>query len=122
MIKVLIVDDSLTSRLINRTMIAKHPGYEVVSAQNGLEGLHMVVSEKPDLILLDVMMPGIDGFEVCRRLRKDGCPAAIPIVLLTFRISDDAVRTGFESGCTAYLKKPVQELELMTTLQHCLQL
>ena len=118
--KILIVDDSLTSRTINRILITKRAGYEVVSAQNGKEALKLVGSENPDLILMDVMMPGMDGLEVCRHLRKQEKTAAIPIVLLTFQIGDESVRDGFESGCTAYLKKPVQEAELLNTLHRYL--
>jgi CheY-like chemotaxis protein len=119
--KILVVDDSLTSRLIHRMLITKRTGYEVVSAQNGKEALYMAVAERPDLILMDVMMPGVDGLEVCRRLRKGDQTAEIPIVLLTFRVGDESVQTGFESGCTAYLKKPVQEAELLKTLHQCLE-
>jgi CheY-like chemotaxis protein len=118
--KILIVDDSLTSRTINRILITKRAGYEVVSAQNGKEALKLVGSENPDLILMDVMMPGMDGLEVCRHLRKQEKTAAIPIVLLTFQIGDESIRDGFESGCTAYLKKPVQETELLNTLHRYL--
>ena len=119
--KILIVDDSLTSRTINRILITKRAGYEVVSAQNGKEALKLVGSENPDLILMDVMMPGMDGLEVCRHLRKQEKTAAIPIVLLTFQIGDESIRDGFESGCTAYLKKPVQESELLSTLHRYLE-
>jgi CheY-like chemotaxis protein len=118
--KILIVDDSLTSRTINRILITKRAGYEVVSAQNGKEALKLVGLENPDLILMDVMMPGMDGLEVCRHLRKQEKTAAIPIVLLTFQIGDESVRDGFESGCTAYLKKPVEEAELLSTLHRYL--
>ena len=117
--KILIVDDSLTSRTLNR-ILTKRAGYEVVSAQNGKEALKLVGSETPDLILMDVMMPGMDGLEVCRLLRKQEKTAAIPIVLLTFQVGDESVRDGYESGCTAYLKKPVEEAELLGTLQRYL--
>lgn len=118
--KILVVDDSLTSRTINRILITRRAGYEVVSAQNGKEALKMAVSENPDLILMDVKMPGMDGLEVCRHLRKQKETSNIPIVLLTFQIGEDSVRVGFESGCTAYLKKPVQEFELLETIYRCL--
>jgi CheY-like chemotaxis protein len=118
--KVLIVDDSLTTRILNRVLVTNQ-GYQVVSAQNGREALNLAASENPDLILMDVMMPDIDGVEVCRRLRKEVKTASIPIVLLTFRTGEDSIRVGFDSGCTAYLKKPVQETELLDTLKSYLE-
>jgi CheY-like chemotaxis protein len=71
---------------------------------------------KPDLILLDVMMPGMDGLEVCRNLRTKSETAKVPIVLLTYRSGDDIVKRGFESGCTAYLNKPIEDAKLLQTV------
>jgi CheY-like chemotaxis protein len=66
---------------------------------------------------MDVMMPGMDGLEVCRRMRKQEATARIPIVLLTFRVGEGSVSEGFASGCTAYLKKPIEVDELVDTLR-----
>jgi CheY-like chemotaxis protein len=118
--KILLVDDSITTRLTNRTIISKRTGHDVVCAANGPEALKMIGSERPDLILMDVMMPGMDGLEVCRRLRKEQSTANLPIVLLTFRVDDQSVVAGFDSGCTAYLKKPVIETELLEALKQYL--
>jgi CheY-like chemotaxis protein len=115
--KILLVEDSHTTRLAHRVMIAKRTGYEVISVANGTEALKLAASEKPDLVLMDIMMPGIDGLEVCRRLRKQPATSGIPIVLLTFRVSEESVSEGFASGCTAYLKKPVEVDELVATLR-----
>jgi CheY-like chemotaxis protein len=115
--KILLVEDSDTTRLTNRIMIAKRTGYTVVPVANGMEALKLAITEKPDLVLMDVMMPGIDGFEVCRRMRKQEATAKIPIVLLTFRVGEESVSDGFASGCTAYLKKPVAMDELVDTLR-----
>jgi CheY-like chemotaxis protein len=65
---------------------------------------------------MDVMMPGMTGLEVCERLRNEKATATVPIVMLTFRTSEDSVKGGFANGCTAYLKKPVQESELLEAL------
>jgi len=119
--KILVVDDSVTSRMINQILITKRVGYEVISASSGKEALQLALTARPDLILMDVMMPGIDGVEVCRRLRRQPQTATIPIVLLTFRIGEESIRDGYESGCNAYLKKPVQEVELLNTLRECLE-
>src|SRR4030095_5680903 len=118
--KILLVDDSLTTRMTNRTIISKRTGHDVVCAANGPEAIKLVGSERPDLILMDVMMPGMDGLEVCRRLRKELSTADLPIVLLTFRVDDGSVVAGFDSGCTAYLKKPVVEAELLQALKQYL--
>jgi CheY-like chemotaxis protein len=118
--KILLVDDSITTRMTNRSIISKRTGHDVVCAANGSEALKLVGSERPDLILMDVMMPGMDGLEVCRRLRQDRSTANLPIVLLTFRVDDGSIVAGFDSGCTAYLKKPMAETELLETLKQYL--
>lgn len=115
--KILLVEDSDTTRLTNRIMIAKRTGYAVVPVANGMEALKLATTEKPDLVLMDVMMPGMDGLEVCRRMRKQEATAKIPIVLLTFRVDEVSVSDGFASGCTAYLKKPITMDELVDTLR-----
>jgi CheY-like chemotaxis protein len=115
--KILLVDDSLTTRMTNRTIISRRTGHDVVCAANGPEALKMVGAERPDLVLMDVMMPGMDGLEVCRRLRQEGSTANLPIVLLTFRVDDQSIVDGFDSGCTVYLKKPLVETELLQALK-----
>jgi len=114
--KVLLVDDSATSLVMNRIVITKKTPHEVLTAENGPEGLRLAALNKPDLILLDVMMPGMDGLEVCRNLRSKTETAKIPIILLTYRSGDDIVKRGFESGCTAYLNKPVEDAKLLQTV------
>ena len=118
--KILLVDDSITTRMTNRTIISRRTGHDVVCAANGPEALKMIGAERPDLVVMDVMMPGMDGLEVCRRLRKEQTTAALPIVLLTFRVDDSSVEAGFDSGCTAYLKKPLVETDLLDVLQRYL--
>jgi CheY-like chemotaxis protein len=114
--KILLVDDSATTRLLCRSIVARNTAYAIVCAQDGEQALMMAGSEKPDLILMDVIMPGMTGLEVCERLRRERATSAVPIVLLTFRTADESVQEGFASGCTAYLKKPVQETELLNLL------
>jgi CheY-like chemotaxis protein len=115
--KILLVEDSDTTRLSHRVMIARRTGYEVIAVANGAEALKLAATHKPDLVLLDVMMPGMDGLEVCRRMRKESATARVPIVLLTFRVGEESVSEGFASGCTAYLKKPVEADQLVDTLR-----
>jgi CheY-like chemotaxis protein len=119
--KILVIDDSATSLMVNRIVITRRTPHEVLAADNGLEGLRLAISMKPDLILLDVMMPGMDGLEVCRRLRSQAETAQIPIVLLTYSSEEDVVRQGFESGCNAYLNKPLEDMKLTETINKYLE-
>lgn len=115
--KILLVEDSDTTRLTHRIMITKRTSHVVVSVANGNEALKMAALEKPDLILMDVVMPGMDGLEVCRRLRKEAATADVPIVLLSFRAGEDARAEGFASGCTDLLKKPLGADDIENTLR-----
>jgi CheY-like chemotaxis protein len=118
--RILLVEDSDTTRLSHRIMIMRRTGYEVITVANGIEALKLAAAQKPDLVLMDVMMPGMDGLEVCRRLRKQEATADVPIVLLTFRVGEESVSEGYASGCTAYLKKPVEVTQLVDTLRQYL--
>jgi len=118
--KILIVDDSPTSRVMHRHLIASKTNYEVVCATDGRQALDLVEKEGPDLVLMDVMMPGVDGLEVCRRLRKNARTQALPVVLLTFKTGDDCAANGRESGANEYLTKPVDEDVLLRTLKRYL--
>ena len=115
--KILLVEDSDTTRLSHRIMITRRTNYDVITVANGAEALKLAATQKLDLVLMDIMMPGMDGLEVCRRLRKQAATAKVPIVLLTFRVGEESVSEGFASGCTAYLKKPVEMDELVDTLR-----
>jgi len=115
--KILLVEDSDTTRLTHRVMITRRTDYEIIAVANGADALKLAVTHKPDLVLMDVMMPGMDGLEVCRRMRKEPATSRIPIVLLTFRVGEESVSEGFASGCTAYLKKPVEVDQLVNTLR-----
>ncbi|MEZ4638474.1 MAG: response regulator [Caldilineaceae bacterium] len=81
-------------------------GYTTVQAMNGLEAVEMALQHTPDLVLLDVMMPGIDGFEVCRRLRAEPTTSGIPIIMLTALDDRSARLNGIESGADEFLTKP----------------
>jgi CheY-like chemotaxis protein len=118
--KILLVDDSATSRLMHRMLITQRTSYQVVCAVDGAEALRLVNSEAPDLILLDVMMPTIDGLEVCRRIRSQARTREVPVVLLTFRTDAESVKLGFDSGCNEYLKKPVEECQLLQVINRYL--
>jgi DNA-binding response OmpR family regulator len=92
-------------------------GYTVLRARDGEEALRVAQEAKPDLAVLDVMMPKLDGFEVTRRLRADGATRAMPIILLTARAQDADVQAGFDAGADDYLRKPFSPQELRARVQ-----
>ncbi|MGD0174353.1 MAG: response regulator [Anaerolineales bacterium] len=110
--KILVVDDDLdTLKLVG--MMLQRQGYTIVAAINGTQALSKVPAEKPDLILLDVMMPDIDGFEVCRRIRSDPAFKTTPILMFTAKTQVDDKVQGFEAGADDYLPKPTHPAELL---------
>lgn len=117
--KILVVEDDLESLKLIGLMLQSR-GYQIVAAQNGPQALNKAVSESPDLVLLDVMMPGMDGFEVARRLRANPQTAALPIIMLTARGQVTDKVAGFEAGADEYLVKPVHPAELVTRIESLL--
>ena len=114
--KILLVDDDMdTLRLVG--LMLQRQGYEVRVASNGQQALGMVQSEMPDLILLDIMMPEMDGYEVARRLRSDLATAEIPIIMFTAKTQVDDKVMGFEAGADDYLTKPTQPRELFAHMK-----
>jgi CheY-like chemotaxis protein len=110
--KILIIDDDVdTLRLVG--MMLQRQGYRIVVANNGSQGLIQAENENPDLILLDVMMPEMDGYEVARRLRANPDTASIPILMFTAKSQLDDKVTGFEAGADDYLTKPTHPSELL---------
>ena len=95
-------------------------GYEVVTARDGKEAIRLAFERLPDLILLDVAMPGLDGYEVTRRLRADESTRGTPVVLLTARAQVKDVILGFEAGANDYVTKPFRPDELRTRLHAAL--
>jgi CheY-like chemotaxis protein len=109
--KILIIDDDVdTLRLVG--LMLQRQGYLISAASNGEQGLGKALEEKPDLILLDVMMPDMDGYEVTRRLRKNPATATTPILMFTAKTQLDDKVTGFEVGADDYLTKPTHPSEL----------
>ena len=114
---ILLVDDSATSRMKSRMILGKQSGYEFISACDGKEGVEMALSRNPDLILMDVEMPRMGGLEACRALRQYTATKHTPIILLTMRGEDAAVKAGLDSGCNEYMLKPVNEEKLIAVLK-----
>lgn len=118
--KILVIDDTeLTTNLIREILI--EAGYDVIVAENGPEGLQLVKSEKPDLVILDVVMPGMDGFEVCKLLREDESNNLMPILMLTAQDNEDAKLSGFELGADDYIIKPFNHRELTGRVRNTLR-
>ena len=114
--RVLVVDDEQTIRLLCRVNLTAS-GIEVLEAPDGETGLELARSERPDLILLDVMMPGIDGWEVARRLAADDKTSEIPVVFLTARAGDEDRQLGEEAGAVGYVVKPFDPVSIATVVE-----
>jgi DNA-binding response OmpR family regulator len=110
--KILLVDDSPTAILWQR-MILEEDRYEIVVASDGEEGLRLARAERPDLVLLDVTMPRMSGFEALRALRADDDLRDTPIIMVTTRGGTPDVMEGYESGCSEYVTKPLDGAELL---------
>jgi len=117
--KILVVDDSRTSLFLEQTIL-RQGSYQVVTALNGEEGVRKAHSENPDLVLMDVVMPKMDGFEALRTLRQDPATQNIPVIMVTTRGEGPNVEAGFADGCNDYVTKPVDALELLTKIKSCL--
>jgi class 3 adenylate cyclase len=119
--RILVVDDNAANVDILRTRLLAH-GYEVVTATDGEEAIEATREQLPDLILLDVMMPKLDGIEVCRRLRADTSLPFIPIVLVTAKSDPKDVVTALEAGGDEYLTKPVDHASLVARVKSMLRI
>lgn len=108
---VLVVDDEPMARTLLRLMLVR-AGFEVSEAENGFDALEKVEGNLPDLILLDVMMPGMDGFTVCQKVRAREETAELPIIMLSAKTDSDSINRGLLVGATKYLTKPISPEEL----------
>jgi len=118
--KVLVVDDTPHNVKLLADLLAVK-GYAVATAVNGEEALVKVVSEKPDLVLLDVMMPGLSGYDVCRRIRADAETALLPVVLVTSLDPQQERVKGIEAGADDFLPKPINQAELFARVRSLLR-
>jgi two-component system, OmpR family, alkaline phosphatase synthesis response regulator PhoP len=118
--KILIVEDEEEIRELVAYNLVKQ-GYRVISADTGEEGLRMIRSDNPDLIVLDLMLPGVDGLEVCRALKRDSETEGIPLVMLTAKGEEADIVTGLELGADDYLTKPFSPRVLVARIRAVLR-
>ncbi len=111
--KVLIVDDSKVATMAQQIILGALSECEVIIADDGITGVEMAVAEQPDLILMDVVMPRMNGFEACRQIRGHEATESIPIIIVTTRSEPANVDAGFESGCDDYIYKPIDAAQLL---------
>jgi CheY-like chemotaxis protein len=114
--KILVVDDSATIHMIVRMVLGKDR-YALVTAHDGAEAVEKARQEHPDLVVMDVVMPRMTGFEACRELRRDDSTKDIPVILVTTRGEPESVEKGYASGCSDYVTKPINSLELLSKVQ-----
>jgi DNA-binding response OmpR family regulator len=121
MTRILIVEDDRDIALSLRLKLERDGGYRVDTVVDGAEGLRAAVDSPPNLVLLDINLPGMDGFEICRRLRKDPATAAIPIIMLTARIDETDRVAGLEFGADDYITKPFSPKEALARVRALLR-
>lgn len=114
--KVLLVDDMMTVIMTEKMMLASE-GYELETASDGLQALDRVKAEPPDLVLLDMMMPNLDGIETCKRIKGNPDTRHIPVIIITTRGEDDRKKRGYEAGCDDYITKPFGKTELVSKVR-----
>ena len=117
--KILLVDDSHTVLLMERMILSKFP-FDLITASSGEEAVAKAVAEVPDLILMDVVMPKMNGFEAVHEIRQREATRSTPIIMVTTRGEAENVEKGFEVGCSEYVTKPINSLELLTKVRSCL--
>ncbi|HXK19891.1 MAG TPA: response regulator [Polyangiaceae bacterium] len=117
--KILLVDDSATVLMMERMILATER-FEIVTANNGEEAQVRARAEQPDLILMDVVMPKMNGLQACKALREDPTTKHIPIIMVTTRGEAETMEQGYENGCNDYVTKPVNSAELLSKIRSIL--
>ncbi|KUG26515.1 two-component response regulator [hydrocarbon metagenome] len=120
MSKICVIDDHPENVFILQDRLEK-AGFEIITAYDGKSGLEKIREELPDLVLLDVMMPGVSGFDVCRSITKDDLTKHIPVILLTALTSTEDLEEGLQAGAFDYVKKPFNRAELLARIKSALR-
>ncbi|MDP3241247.1 MAG: response regulator [Reyranella sp.] len=117
--KILVVEDTEDNRQILRDLLGM-AGYEVVEANNGAQGVAMAAEHRPDLILMDIQMPVMDGYEATRRIKADPALVSIPVIAVTsYALSGDEAKTR-AAGCDGYIAKPYSPRQMLATVREIL--
>ncbi|MBX2823369.1 MAG: response regulator [Gammaproteobacteria bacterium] len=119
MATILIIEDSATDTLVLRKMLERH-GFDVVTATHGQQGIDMATEQSPDLILMDIVMPGVNGFQATRQLQKQEQTASIPVIIITTKDQETDRIWGLRQGAREFLVKPVSEKALVDCVRSCL--
>jgi CheY-like chemotaxis protein len=117
--KILLVDDSQTVLMMERMILAPER-FQIITASNGAEACERARLEKPDLVLMDIVMPVMNGLDACKAIRSDPITRGIPIILVTTRGETDNMERGYENGCNDYVTKPVNSAELLSKVRNVL--
>ena|SRR5688572_16108015 len=118
--KVLVVEDDRSIQMVLELVLSRMAKCDVIVASNGIEGLERIQKEKPDVVLLDLMMPGLDGFEVCQRAKADESTKHIPIIFLTAQPQPTAVARAMSLGAAGYLVKPFDPVKIIDQINEAL--
>ncbi len=119
--KVLLVEDEQDIRKVAQISLQFRGGWTVIVANDGIDGLAMAAAEKPDLILLDCMMPRLDGYETCQQLKLDPNLRDIPVIFLTAKSQESEIRKGLQMGAIGYLIKPFNPMSLADEIKKLLE-
>jgi CheY-like chemotaxis protein len=117
--RILLVDDSNTALMVERTILTRGP-YDVLVARDGADAVRVAQAEQPDLILMDMMMPKMNGLDAVRVLRDHDQTRDIPVIMVTTRGEEDRIEAGYEAGCNDYVTKPINSLELLAKIRNLL--
>jgi len=117
--RILIVEDE-ESLLKLESIILTSKGYQVTGCSDGASALDEIARNPPDLVILDIMLPGMDGFEVCRRIRSHPESSRVPVIMLSARKNSQDIERGTQAGAEAYITKPFKSAQLISTIEQIL--
>ena len=117
--KILLVDDQQTVLQVEQMML-KETGASIVIARNGIQALEVARTERPDLIVLDIMMPEMDGIETCQNLKSNPETLKIPVVMVTTKGNPEKVEEAFRAGCNDFVTKPINKVVFLDKIRSCL--
>ena len=118
--KILVVEDNKINMYLS-CRILKSSGYEVIEAKSGEEGVELAIKEKPDLIIMDIQLPGIDGLETTKRIRESEANGEIPIIALTSYAMAGDRKKALKAGCTGYIEKPINPETFISEIKKFLE-